>query len=96
MEHLAQNFFNANFPPGTAGVSPTVSVVVNGDTITAHAAGIVATTFMKVVGVTQVTVHADSVVNRQIAGLEGICERLEILFPLTEWIQGIGLGGVGD
>ena len=70
LTQVAQNFFNANFPPGTAGVSPTVSVAVNGDTITAHAAGIVATTFMKVVGVTQVTVHADSVVNRQIAGLE--------------------------
>ncbi|MBI3446786.1 MAG: pilus assembly protein TadG [Magnetospirillum sp.] len=70
LTQVAQNFFNANFPPGTAGVSPTVSITVNGDVINAHASAIVTTVFMKVVGVTQVPVHADSVVNRQIMGLE--------------------------
>jgi Flp pilus assembly protein TadG len=67
---VAQKFFDANYPPGALGAHPTVSVTVNGDIISAGASAVVDTVFMKVVGLNDVPVHAETIVNRQIAGLE--------------------------
>lgn len=70
MQQVAQKFFNANFPAGTLTASPTVTVTVNGNTITASASGSVATSFMSVAGVNSIAISANSVVMRQISGLE--------------------------
>ncbi|CAA7613154.1 Flp pilus assembly protein TadG [Candidatus Terasakiella magnetica] len=70
LQAVAQKFFDANYPPGTLGASPTVAVTVNGDTISAQAHSAVATAFMGVLGINQLSVQATSVVQRQIAGLE--------------------------
>lgn len=67
---VAQKFFDANYPPGALGAHPSVAVKVTGDVISASAVAVVDTVFMKVVGLNDVPVHADSTVNRQIAGLE--------------------------
>ena len=70
LQQIAQNFFNANFPPGTIDASPTIAITVNGDTITATANATVSTVFMPVVGITQLSVSSASTVLRQITGLE--------------------------
>jgi len=67
---IAQKFFNANFPSGTLGVSPTISVTVTGDTISATATGSVPTSVMKVVGINSVPLSLNTTVLRQISGLE--------------------------
>jgi Flp pilus assembly protein TadG len=67
---VAQKFFDANYPPGALGAHPSISVTVTGDVIAASAVARVDTVFMKVVGLNDVPVHAESTVNRQIAGLE--------------------------
>ena len=70
LQQVGQNFFNANFPSGTITATPTVTITVNGDTITATASASIATVFMQVVGVDQMSVNASSSVLRQITGLE--------------------------
>ena len=70
LQQIGQNFFNANFPPGSIDVSPTISVTVNGDVVTATANATVATAFMSVVGINQLSVSSVSTVIRQITGLE--------------------------
>lgn len=67
---VAQKFFDANYPPGVLGAHPSVAVKVTGDVISASASAVVATVFMKVVGVNEVPIAVDSTVNRQVAGLE--------------------------
>lgn len=67
---VAQKFFDANYPAGALGASPSVSVKVAGDVISARATAVVDTVFMKAVGINEVPVEADSTVIRRIAGLE--------------------------
>ncbi len=70
LQQIGQNFFNANFPPGTITATPTVTITVNGDTITASASANVSTVFMQVVNINSLSVGAVSTVLRQITGLE--------------------------
>jgi Flp pilus assembly protein TadG len=70
LSQIAQNFFNANFPPGTLGTTPAVIVTVNGNTITASASAAIPTTIMKAIGINSVPVNVSSTVLRQINGLE--------------------------
>jgi Flp pilus assembly protein TadG len=67
---VAQKFFDANYPPGALGASPSVAVKVTGDVISASASASLDTVFMKVAGIDQVPIDVQSKVNRQIAGLE--------------------------
>jgi Flp pilus assembly protein TadG len=70
LTQIAQNIFNANFPSGTLGATPTVTVTVNGSLITASAIASVPTSIMKVVGINSVPISANNTVIRQINGLE--------------------------
>ena len=70
LNQIAQNFFNANFPSGTLGAMPIVSVTVNGDTINASATASMPTTLMKAVGLNSLPITVNSTVLRQISGLE--------------------------
>lgn len=66
-------FFNANFPPNfmDAEVSgPNISVDPEMTTITINAEATIPTTFMRVVGIDQITVRADTVVKRTDRGME--------------------------
>lgn len=69
----ATNFFNANFAAATrlgAAKSFTVSFSPDGLQVTLGASAQMPTTFMRILGVNQVTVSAQSVINRQTSGLE--------------------------
>ena len=70
LTQIAQNIFNANFPSGTLGATPTIALTVTGSTISATASASIPTTLMKVVGITTVPISANSTVIRQINGLE--------------------------
>ncbi|OAN44820.1 pilus assembly protein TadG [Paramagnetospirillum marisnigri] len=70
LQQMAQNFFNANYPSGALGATPTIHVDVSGDVITATATAALPTVFMKAVGVDTMTVDASSKVIRRIKGLE--------------------------
>ncbi len=70
IEQRFQSFFAANYPPSALGDPYQVTITQTSDLITVTAKADVQTTFMKIVGITQVTVGARSVVKRALRGLE--------------------------
>src|SRR4051794_7887958 len=68
----AQNFFNANFnaAAGAASKGLTVTFSSDGLTVTLTASATQPTTFMQVMGINTVTVSGQSVIKRQVTGLE--------------------------
>lgn len=67
---IGQKFFDANFTGTGVPATATFTVTVNGDKISATGSALVETTFMKVVGINQVSVSETSEVTRAIRGLE--------------------------
>jgi Flp pilus assembly protein TadG len=68
-----QMFFRANFPDGFMKAQidgPHISVDADKTTITINASATIPSTFMRVVGVNQMTVRADTVVKRTDRGME--------------------------
>lgn len=57
MQQIAQDYVNANFTPGTYGVTPTLQVTQTGQSVQVTISGNVDTTFMSVAGVTTMPVH---------------------------------------
>jgi Flp pilus assembly protein TadG len=68
-----QMFFNANFPPNFMQAEvdgPHISVDPDETTITINARATIPTTFMRVVGINELTVSANTVVERMDRGME--------------------------
>jgi Flp pilus assembly protein TadG len=68
-----RHFFEANFPPGFMKAQldgPHISVNAEKTTITINAKAKIPTTFMRVVGIKDLTVRADTVVKRTDRGME--------------------------
>lgn len=65
-----QLFLDANYPPEKIGVAYNLNLEINGDDITATADADYNTTFLRVLGITSITVDARTVVQRQIKGIE--------------------------
>jgi Flp pilus assembly protein TadG len=66
-------FFNANFPPGFMNAEvdgPHIAVDADNTTITINARATIPTTFMRVVGIKELTVRADTEVKRTDRGME--------------------------
>lgn len=68
----AQRIFDANFPPGTMGISPVLTVEYNAQKNTVHTSvnAQMPTKIGPLMGINHLTVKAESVVNREFGGLE--------------------------
>lgn len=65
-----QQFFDANYPPEKIGVTYNLHLEVNGDDVSASADADYNTTFLRVLGINNITVKAATTVQRQIKGIE--------------------------
>lgn len=61
----AQAYFDANFPPDTPGVSVNIAVATNENKISITATGSVETTFLKIAGYNDISVHSFTEVTRK-------------------------------
>lgn len=71
LQQIAQNFFDANYPPTEMGTPAAVTVVPsdNGNTITVSTSAVVETTFMQIANIKSMDVNATSQAKRSVSGL---------------------------
>lgn len=65
-----QQFLDANYPPEKIGVAYNLRLQIEGDDVTATADADYNTTFLRVLGITSITVDAQTIVQRRIKGIE--------------------------
>ncbi len=65
-----QDFFNANYPPEKLGVTYNLSIDIEGDDIYVSAYADYITTFLNLLGISEITVAADASVRKEVKGLE--------------------------
>lgn len=70
IEQRVQDFFDANYPPDKLGFTFEPSVTVNGDEVYVSGNAYYDTMFLKIVGVEEIDVSADTTVQREVQGLE--------------------------
>ena len=65
-----QDFFDANYPPDRLGITFNPVVVINGDEVFVTGNAYYQTSFLKIIGISQIDVTAETTVQREIQGLE--------------------------
>ncbi len=65
-----EEFFDVNYPAEKIGETYDLNVSVNGDEVTVSAYADFDTSFMKILGVDQITVYRETTVQREVSGLE--------------------------
>ena len=70
IQQKVQDFFDVNYPPEKIGVEFDPVVVVNGDLVTVTGNARFDTRFMRVMGIDEIDVDAQTVVQREVKGLE--------------------------
>ncbi len=70
IEAKVQQFFDANYPPEELGITFDPEVHVNGNEIQVSGHATYITFFLNVIGIDDITVEAETIVQRQIKGLE--------------------------
>ncbi len=63
-------FMDANYPEGRIGRTINVTAVLNGDELTVSASANVETSFMRIFGFDDIDVEAETIVQREVRGLE--------------------------
>lgn len=70
IEERVHDFMEANYPEDKIGVAYDIDVDFNGDDVTVSAYADYNTSFMKIVGIDQITVYRQTTVTREVRGLE--------------------------
>lgn len=70
IEQTVNDFLEANYPEGRIGAKTTVDVALNGSELTVNASAKLDTSFMKIFGLEYINVNAQTIVQREVRGLE--------------------------
>ncbi len=70
IEQKVQDFFDANYPPEKLGATFDPEVTVVGDEVTVTGSAEYNTRFLNVIGISEINVDANTVVQREVQGLE--------------------------
>lgn len=70
IEQRVQDFFDANYPPDRLGVTFDPHVTVNGDEVHVRGEAYHDTFFLKIIGIDEIDVSAETTVQREVRGLE--------------------------
>lgn len=70
IEAQVNNFITANYPEGALGDAFNISVVLGDGTVTVTASARVNTSFMSIMGTDYIDVHQETVVKRELGGVE--------------------------
>ncbi len=70
LEARLQEFFDANYPPEKVGTAYDLTLEMDGDELTVSAKADYSTTFLRVLGIDEITVDAETKVQREVQGIE--------------------------
>jgi len=72
IEQKVQAFFDANYPPEELGATFDPVVVINGSLVTVTGDAVYDTFFLGVIGIDEIDVSAETIVQREVKGLEAV------------------------
>ncbi len=72
IEQKVQDFFDANYPPEELGATFDPVVVINGSLVTVTGEAQYDTFFLGVIGIDEIDVSAETIVQREVKGLEAV------------------------
>ncbi|MCB9983495.1 MAG: TadE/TadG family protein [Rhodospirillales bacterium] len=70
IEQKVRDFFDVNYPPEKIGVTFEPQVVVEGNLVTVTGSATYLTSFLRVIGIDEIDIAAETVVQREVKGLE--------------------------